>query len=313
MKFLKLMSVVVFCAQPVLACDLCAVYSALEAHTGKGPFGGVAEQFTRFGTLQDEGNRAPNPTGQYLNSWITQIFAGYNFNDRVGLQLNAPLIYRSFKRPEGFTIEHGSESGIGDLSLLGKFQAYRRLRENSTIIANLVGGIKVPTGNTRRLSEEFNETEVPGAPPNAIHGHDLTLGSGSFDGLAGANVYWRWKRAIFSGGVQYAIRSQGDFDYRFANDLTWSGGPGALLILNDDFTLTLQANVSGETKGRDTFQGAKAEDTGITTVYLGPQLMATWRETLSVEIGADIPVLINNTALQAVPDYRIRAALTWHF
>ena len=313
MRVLKWVLVAVLCAQSVWACDLCAVYSAVEAHGGKGPFAGFAGQFTHFGTLQDDGSKVPNPTGQYLNSWITQLFGGYNFTDRVGVQLNVPLIYRSFKRPEGFTIDRGTEAGPGDVSLLGRFQVYRSLRKDSTVIANLLGGVKFPTGNTRRLSEEFDEVEVPGAPESAIHGHDLTLGSGSFDGLVGASVYWRWKRAFFSADTQYAIRSEGDFDYRFANDLMWSGGPGALLILNDDFTLTLQANVSGETKGRDTFQGASADDTSITTVYLGPQFTATWRENLSVEIGVDIPVLRNNTALQVVPDYRIRAALTWHF
>jgi len=83
--------------------------------------------------------------------------------------------------------------------------------------------------------------------------------------------------------------------------------------LSDSFTLSLQANVSGETKGRDTFQGAKAEDTGITAVYLGPEILLTWRDKLSVEFGVDLPVSIDNTALQIVPDWRVRGALTWRF
>src|SRR5437879_351481 len=112
---------------PVVACDLCAVYSANEARAeeGKGFFGGVAEQFTYFGTTQFEGKEVPNPTGQYLNSSISQLFAGYNVNDRLGFQLNVPIIYRSFKRPEGFEIQRGTVSGIGDISLLGNFVPYR--------------------------------------------------------------------------------------------------------------------------------------------------------------------------------------------
>ena len=51
----------------------------------------------------------------------------------------------------------------------------------------------------------------------------------------------------------------------------------------------------------------------MTAVYLGPELMFTWREKLSAEIGLDWPVSMDNTALQAVPDYRVRVALTWHF
>ena len=36
------------------ACDFCAVYTATEAHAGQGFYGGVAEQFTHFGTMQNE-------------------------------------------------------------------------------------------------------------------------------------------------------------------------------------------------------------------------------------------------------------------
>jgi hypothetical protein len=39
-------------------------------------------------------------------------------------------------------------------------------------------------------------------------------------------------------GVQYAIRTEGDFEYQFADDLTWSGGPGAFLALNEQYTFS---------------------------------------------------------------------------
>ena len=71
--------------------------------------------------------------------------------------------------------------------------------------------------------------------------------------------------------------------------------------------------VSGETKARDTFQGARAEDTGVTAVYLGPQINYRWSDRLSAEVGVDLPVSMSNTALQLVPDWRVRAAVTWHF
>src|SRR6266566_8877945 len=109
-------------AQPVLACDLCAIYAASQARgeIGRGVFAGVAEQFTHFGTVQVDGHEVSNPSGQYLDSSISQVFAGYNFDERFGLQFNLPVIYRSFKRPDGEGgIERGKESGIGDVSLLG--------------------------------------------------------------------------------------------------------------------------------------------------------------------------------------------------
>jgi hypothetical protein len=77
-------------APPILACDLCAIYAASRARdeVGAGVFAGVAEQFTHLGTLQFEGEEIANPADQYLDSSASQVFAGYNFNNRVGLQLN---------------------------------------------------------------------------------------------------------------------------------------------------------------------------------------------------------------------------------
>src|SRR2546421_8492377 len=315
MKLLTTIIVSGTLATPALACDLCAIYSANQARgeIGKGPFAGVAEQFTHFGTVQVDGQKVGNPTGQYLDSSISQIFAGYNLNERFGLQLNVPLIYRSFQRPQGLAIDHGAESGLGDLSLVGHFQAFRYEEKHFTFSWSVLGGVKFPTGDDARIKEEFNETEIPGAPLSGIHGHDLTLGTGSFDGIVGAGVFLRRNRLFLTAATQYAIRSQGDFNYRFADDLTWLGGPGYLLALHDKYTLAIQAIVSGETKGKDTFRGEEAEDTGGTAVYLGPQITFTWSDKLSAEAGVDFPVTIRNTALQTVPDYRVRAGLTWHF
>ena len=56
-----------------------------------------------------------------------------------------------------------------------------------------------------------------------------------------------------------------------------------------------------------------AEDTGVTAVYLGPQINFTWGDKLSAHAAVDLPMSIDNTSLQTVPDYRVRAGVTWHF
>ena len=80
----------------------------------------IAEQFTHFGSLQFDDREVANPTGQRLESSITQFVVGYGINDRFALQFNAPFIYRDFRRPEGFAIDEGNVSGFGDVSLLAK-------------------------------------------------------------------------------------------------------------------------------------------------------------------------------------------------
>ena len=323
------------------ACDLCGCYtpqfearpdfndvSLFEKHV----YAAVAEQFTHFGTLQFEGNEVSNPTGQYLDSSITQLVVGYGFTSRFSLQINVPLIYRSFERPEGFAIDKGTESGLGDISLLGKFLVYHhesggpaKLKFDDpknphfeptdpdlTVSALLIGGVKFPTGNTDRLKEEFNEVEVPGAPESGIHGHDLTLGTGSYDGILGGQFSLRYKSFFFQADSEFTIRGDGAHQYNFANDISWSAGPGFYVVRNHRTIVGLQVACSGEHKDVDRFQGQPAEDTGITSVFLGPRIVVS-HDRFSGEFAAELPVSIDNTALQAVPDYRIRGSFAIRF
>ena len=53
-------------AGSLAACDMCAVYNAPLAHgvVDQGFHLALAEQFTRFGTLQEDGKKVANPAHQ---------------------------------------------------------------------------------------------------------------------------------------------------------------------------------------------------------------------------------------------------------
>ena len=175
-----------------------------------------------------------------------------------------------------------------------------------------MAGIKLPTGDTSRIREEFEEEEIPGVPESGIHGHDLALGTGSYDGIFGGQTSLRYRNFFFQADAQFALRGSGRHDYDYANDVSWSGGPGYYLVRNSHTIVVLQFVVSGEHKDVDRFRGEPAEDTGITSVFLGPRLVASMGRA-SGELGVDIPVSIDNTALQIVPDYRLRASFAIRF
>jgi hypothetical protein len=210
-----------------------------------------------------------------------------------------PAYLSRVQRPEGFQIDRGTVSGLGDVSLLLKTVLFhyaspaRRSFEfedktpiavehepDFTVSAFLLTGIKFPTGDSSRLEEEFHEVEIPGAPESGIHGHDLTLGTGSYDGIFGQQMAMRYKNVFFDTNVRFTLRGDGTHQYHFANDLVWSGGPGYYIVRNRDTIFGVQCVVSGEYKDVDRFRGKKAEDTGITSVFLGPRLVASrgrWR------------------------------------
>jgi hypothetical protein len=297
------------CAQPVLACDFCAVYAATEAqgNSGKGFFAGAAEQYTYFDTFQSGGRDRRNPDAEHLNSLISQAFIGYNINDRVGVQFNLPVIYREWSAIESGSRIHGSEVGLGDALLIGNVRLYKSRTVDRTFNWNAMAGVKFPTGNSHFLSPAKDDIAA------GIGGHDLALGSGSYDGVIGTDIFTRWNKLFAAAGTQYHIRSEGTFGYQYANELSWSGGPGMYFALKEDYTLSLQAMVSGEYKKEDTIHGAALDDTAITSVFLGPQINFTWGSQLSAQAGVDLPVSIKSSGEQIVPTFRIHAAMTWRF
>jgi hypothetical protein len=326
-------------AAPALACDLCGCYTPTLEVAHEKPwrfYAGASEQFTHFGTDRQDGTKVGNPTGQYLDSSNTQIVVGATFLDnRFGLQVNVPLIYRSYKRPVGFDIQRGTVSGVGDVSLLANFVVFRKealfretggglSKDGKTTLPgvrgepdfsaslNLIAGLKFPTGDSSRIKEEFNEVEVDGAPESGIHGHDLALGTGSYDGVFGAEFFLRYKAVFFQAETQFTWRGKGRYAYRYANDFSWSGGPGVYLFRHDDKSLGLQCVLSGETKGLDIFLGEPATDTGVTSLYVGPRIVASFGR-VDGEVGVDLPAIMNTTDFQTTADYRIRAALTIRF
>jgi hypothetical protein len=336
MRRLLILALIIF---PIVtrACDLCGCYTPQlnsmpkEEMSPSGFYAAVAEQFTHFGTLQFDADEVANPTGQRLESSITQFVVGYGINEWLAVQFNAPLISRDFRRPEGFAIDEGTVSGLGDISLLAKAvvwhfasAAYREFKiegknpiaiehePDCTASVIALAGIKFPTGDTSRLKEEFHEMQIPGAPESAIHGHDLTLGTGSYDGIFGAQASLRYKNFFAEANGQFTLRGDGAHDYHFANDVTWNAGPGYYLVRKRKTVVGCQCAVSGESKDVDRFQGRAAEDTGVTSVFIGPRIIASHNQ-ISGELAAEFPILMNTTALQVVPDYRLHAsfAVSW--
>jgi hypothetical protein len=341
---------------PAQACDLCAIYTTTEARQDQTGFRvGLGEQFTYFHTLQQNGEVVSNPANEKIASSITQFMFGYNFFPRFGVQINVPVISRDYRRVVASGINDGNVTGFGDLSLLaiGTLVSWNDLQS----VVHLIGfaGVKLPSGSPTFLKEELAEEDAapcipfpdPGAcggndhhahlraasgvpvPPerqghhemgvrSGVHGHDLTLGSGSVDGIIGLQAFASWRRGFATAFVQYMARNSGAYQYRFANDLLFGGGPGVYVTTGDalwgePYAARVQALLSGETKGNDDIGETHLTDTGVTALYMGPELTFDWGTHLAVEVGADLPLFIHNTDLQIVPDYRLRGGVSWHF
>jgi hypothetical protein len=328
-------AVTLFTATAALACDICAVYTATELQERRtGLRLGLAEQFSHFGTLQDGSSKVANPSGERVDSSITQIIVGYALHPRLSLQVNTPIVSRDYRRLETKGVVSGEETGVGDITVNASGLLYSHIDDNHVFRFSGLFGIKLPTGRAHRLSEELESSPADGSevPPifqhgrrwaaqhtnggsvhSGVHGHDLALGSGSADVLFGGQVLATHQRFFLTTALQYSVRTEGAYGYQYANELSVSGGPGAFVLLAHAYSLGMQAVLTTESKGNDSLGAVKATDTAITALYVGPGIHFTWGSTLSAELVADLPAIQNNSDLQIVPDYRLRGALVWRF
>jgi hypothetical protein len=319
------------------ACDLCAVYNAstTRGESSSGFFFTMSEQFVPFRTVQLDGEEVHPSNADKLDSFTTHLVPTYNFSSRFGVSLNIPLVHRSFRRtdliystggPPTLQTERGHESGLGDISAIARWVAWEKNEMDYGIVLTLLGGVKLPTGNTDRLRDELDQTRIYEdlLPPNtphdplshsiaSVHQHQLSAGSGSYDGIAGLTLNTRWQRWFFNSQFQYYARTKGDYEFRFGDQLMISGGPGAYVWLDKVNTLNVQALAVYDTMARDEIIGRKSNRTGMTAWYVGPQISFTIGEHFSGNAGIDIPVHIANNGYQNVPDYRIHGGVNWRF
>jgi hypothetical protein len=307
-------------ASRLIACDFCACeLPSLGIDNRPGWHAGVSEQFTHFGTLLQDGQTIANPAGEYLDSSITQFIIGYDFSRALGVQLNVPLVYRSFQRWHHGVLEKGSVSGVGDVSFLAHWAPIHIERSDFMLTARLFAGLSLPTGDNDRVLEEGMEAggdEGEGGGEMAasgVHGHDLALGTGGVGGIFGVDVHMQWKRLFATMGIEGVARMKGANGYRYADEMSWHGSLGAVLVDQNDFTLALAAECTGASKGQDVFLGTPATDTAATIVYLGPKVSATWGKRYHADVSVDFPVLHENSGVQIVPDYRISATFGIQF
>jgi len=222
--------------------------------------------------------------------------------------------------------EKGTEFGLGDIALIGRFTIFQKLAMKYGFTVNFLGGVKFPTGDASRLDDEVAQAEIfqsflpPGTPHDplghsitSVHQHMLALGSGSYDGVFGLTGNARWRRWFINGQFQYYLRTKGEAGFKYGDELLISGGPGSFLFFNDSCTFSLQANALYDTMARDELLDQPSNRTGLTAWYLGPLLIFTWGEHLSINAGVDVPLSIENNGFQSVPNYRVEGGIAYRF
>ena len=325
-KSLLLCSTILFFSKVASACDPCALYNAsrMFGHSPESFTLGVSNQYTSFdkATKPDSGSIRDGELVKGFNT--TQLNFGYDLNEKSGLQLTLPLVTRRFNTISRYQSESDSDFNLGDSIIAGNYSFYNYRDGEVVVLAGVTAGIKLPTGDTGVLEDVSTSGANGGLKTKNLFKHHqlssssgggraLTFGSGSVDYIVGANLLTRYKRYFFLTNYQYTLRTEGDFDYEFADDMVWSTGPGYYFAVDDKYTVGTRVVASGEYKASDKLKGNKVEYSALSNLYVGPEIIATINNRYFIETGIDFRTSSEDASLTVVPTTRFRFSLSYRF
>lgn len=303
------------------ACDPCALYNAskLQGHSEGAITLSLSEQYSSYSKAKNINDNSIK-NGELVKGYSTTQFSGaYDVNENLGFQVNLPLIARSFDEIQNYRQNDESDAGLGDISLLGSYSVINQRTARWTNIIGINAGIKLPTGDSGTLEEltSIEEGEASNFKHHVIGasagGRALTLGTGSYDYILGGNILSRYDRYLLLADLQYTIRTEGDFNYEFADDLLWSVGPGYYFSLEHNYSLAGRISLSGESKGKDKLDNDLVKGSQISNLYVGPEVLLSFNQKIGLQAGVDFRVTDEDRDAQVVPDCRIRSAISYRF
>ncbi|NJD67148.1 MAG: transporter [candidate division NC10 bacterium] len=220
--------------------------------------------------LSDGGNR--------LTIWEAPVLALYSPRRDLNVALSLPYVSKNLTLEDGR--QRGAE-GVGDLRLFGLYRFFRQDRPHGTIEATLLGGLKLPTGDSGRR-------DAQGRLPPA-----LQPGSGSVDGLVGLNlgsISRRWGLYLGAlGKVNSAARGfkAGDM---VSYDLTVQYQLFPDWPIPDLSQFNVGLELVGTTATEDRVGGTSVSESGGTEFFLAPGFQYFLGPQWLIEAAVELPI-----------------------
>ncbi len=201
-------------------------------------------------------------------------------------------------------IERG-DHGLGDSTLLGRYQVFQLDRPGETFRAQALGGLKFPTGRD-------DESDSMGRLPQP-----LQLGSGSYDPVIAGTFTWQrlqWQ-ADFDLGYKFNTRANG---FRFGDTLTHNAAfeyrlwPGGLLEAGVPSFVYGVLELNGVWAQRSEQNGSKIADSGGYTLFVSPGLQYVTQLWVA-EVSVQLPIVQELNGGQLKTDYILSAGFRIQF
>lgn len=249
--------------------------------------------------LRRGSNRIPDLIGAAETHWRTTLAVQYGL--RHDLQLGVALPYVSTDQ-DGVGIG-ADASGVGDLSLLGKWRFFRWDAPGEALNVSALADLSLPTG------EDDATTSGMRIQP------ELQVGSGGVDpglGLAATYEPGRWR---FNAAGLYRFRTDTDGDHaRLGDELIAEVEIGNRFWLEPYPGPFMRADIAARYFWQDeSRQGARLPSTGSERATLAVTWAFRPRPALDLQAGVELPIWQRVNGTQLGRDWAVTLAIGYRF
>jgi hypothetical protein len=244
--------------------------------------------------------------GLSVSRQILQLSASYTPSPRVQLEVEAPLVSRT-SFDDG--TREGSGTGLGNVTLWGKYRFYRTVKTYGDRQAAARVGLELPTG--KKTAPTASEVNAP-----AFVRQQLTPISGGFATHLELAFSQAGGRFIFGGDAEGVLRTERDgfrtgHEARVGTDLEYVLLPFKYDSPGHELFLIVETSFVHRGVGR--LGGAAVAGSKSTEFYVAPGLQYAAHPRFVIEASVQLPVVRNTGALVLRTDRNILLGVKYLF
>jgi hypothetical protein len=258
----------------------------------------------RSQAVVDQSGDDPSGADRDRTAWAVVSVLGYGATSDLALFAILPYVDKRLDSTVAGERRSRGASGIGDLSIFGRYTVFRKDRPGGTFRIAPFLGVETPTGDD-------DEQDVFGRLPPSVQ-----PGSGSFDPFAGLVATYQTLQFQIDAQVSYKANMQAnDFEFgdvaRLDGSIQYRFWPRRLGKGVPDFLYgVLEANLIHQDESR--VGGTKNPNSGGTTLFIAPGLQYVSKRWI-LEGSVQIPALQNLNGVALEKDYIVRGGFRLNF
>lgn len=289
-------------SNPTLDCDYCMCSFGVTPLDFSGKGIRIDPRYLLINRTVNNGNSTPSVDGHYEEHITMQVSGVYTIKKNLSFLASVPYSFRSGRDDYNSPVIH--TSGLGDIFLLGRYNALEKHLHNKTFMLAFQGGIKFPTGKSDERT----------ASGELIDQH-LQVGTGSWDFLAGTNFLYAKNHFALTTNLLFGLKTKGKTGYKFGNDINYDAsarykvfqsGVGRNMIF-------LNAGLYGEYKGKESQDNVIIDNSGGNTLYISGGIDYFMTPYVLIGVQVQKPILYHLYGIQDGETFRIKSGVQFMF